>query len=97
MKKTENRKVKRRRITFEYENPDAQHVLLAGDFNGWDQAKHPMVNHGNGLWKKNVLLVPGTYEYKFIVDGRWKKDPVNKKSCLNRFGTKNSVLDVTPK
>ena len=95
MKKKGSRKVKRRRITFQYENPNAQKVLLVGDFNEWNEKKHPMLNDGGGRWKKNVLLVPGTYEYKFIVDGRWKKDPGNRAYCLNSFGTKNSVLKVT--
>ena len=97
MKTKERQKPKRRRITFHYENPGAQNVLLAGDFNGWDQKKHPMTNDGTGRWEKHVLLTPGTYEYKFIVDGQWKKDPVNKASCLNSFGTRNSVLKVDSK
>ncbi len=97
MKKKESQKIKRRKITFQYENPGAQQVLLVGDFNGWNEKKHPMITDGKGRWEKNVLLIPGTYEYKFIVDGQWKKDPANKEYCLNRFGTHNSVLKVTLK
>lgn len=90
-------KTKRRRITFHYENTAAQKVLLAGDFNGWDETKHPMVSDGEGRWKKNILLVPGTYEYKFLVDGHWKRDPANKDYCKNSFGSDNSVLQVHSK
>jgi 1,4-alpha-glucan branching enzyme len=97
MTKKSSPKIKRRRITFQYENPKATQVLLVGNFNGWDEKKHPMKNDGSGRWGKNVLLVPGIYEYKFIVDGQWKKDPANKVSCPNSFGTSNSVLKVDSK
>lgn len=86
--------IKRRRITFLYENRDAKNVLLVGSFNGWNEKKHPMQNKGAGRWEKIVLLVPGTYEYKFIVDGTWKRDPANNAYRLNSFGTKNSVIEV---
>ena len=86
--------IRRRRITFSYENSDAKNVLLVGSFNGWDEKKHPMQNKGAGRWEKIVLLVPGTYEYKFIVDGHWKKDPANEECRTNSFGTSNSVLRV---
>jgi 5'-AMP-activated protein kinase regulatory beta subunit len=65
-----------------------------GDFNNWNPKKHPMQNDGNGIWSKTVVLSPGKYEYKFFVDGKWKKDPQNVKTCLNCFGTQNSVLNL---
>jgi hypothetical protein len=94
-KKTQN--PKRRKITFQYENAGAQQVILVGDFNEWNVKKHPMISDGKGRWEKNILLIPGTYEYKFIVDGHWKRDPGNKEYCANSFGTSNSVLRVNPK
>ena len=97
MKKKEDRKIKRRRITFRYESRTARQVHLVGDFNGWNERKHPMVNDGDGLWKKNIVLAPGTYEYKFIVDGEWEKDPANQEVRFNTYGTSNSVLNVAPK
>jgi 5'-AMP-activated protein kinase regulatory beta subunit len=97
MAKQKGSKTKRRRITFQYENIGAKNVSLVGDFNDWDQKKHPMTNDGTGQWKKIILLIPGTYEYKFIVDGRWKKDPRNTETCLNSYGTRNSLLKVRPK
>jgi 5'-AMP-activated protein kinase regulatory beta subunit len=88
--------IRRRRIMFRYENRDAKNVLLVGSFNGWNEKKHPMQNKGDGRWEKIVLLVPGTYEYKFIVDGVWKRDPANNEYRLNSFGTQNSVVEVKP-
>jgi len=46
-----------------------------GDFNNWNPKKHPMQNNENGIWSKTLVLSPGKYEYKFFVDGMWKKDP----------------------
>ena len=48
----------------------------------------------DGLWKKIVMLPPGKYEYKFLVDGQWWHDPSNAYVCINCFGTQNNVLVV---
>ncbi|RLC11381.1 MAG: glycoside hydrolase [Deltaproteobacteria bacterium] len=86
--------IKRRRVTFSLEVPSAAEVILAGDFNNWNSKKHPMKNDGNGNWNKTVMLEPGKYEYKFLIDGNWKEDPGNQQTCSNHFGTLNSVLDL---
>ena len=85
---------KRRRITFSFEATAAGEVILMGDFNNWNPKKHSMKNDGSGNWNKTVVLSPGKYEYKFFVDGEWKKDPRNDQTCLNCFGTQNSVLNL---
>ena len=95
MKKRANiQKTKRRRVTFSYEAPHAAEVMLMGDFNNWNSKKHPMKNDGDGVWTKYVLLSPGDYEYKFLVDGDWKTDPHNDKKCVNCYGTYNNVISV---
>ena len=38
--------------------------------------------------------MPGTYEYKFCVDGQWQPDPENPNFMPNDLGTLNSVLVV---
>jgi hypothetical protein len=40
------------------------------------------------------MLFPGTYEYRFMVDGQWKNDPNNNQTRINRFGTKNNFIVV---
>jgi 1,4-alpha-glucan branching enzyme len=85
---------KRRRITFSFEATAAGEVILMGDFNNWNPKKHSMKNDGSGTWNKTVVLSLGKYEYKFCVDGEWKKDPRNDQTCLNCFGTQNSVLNL---
>jgi 1,4-alpha-glucan branching enzyme len=85
---------KRRRITFSFKETAADEVILMGDFNNWNPKKHPMKNDGSGTWSKTVVLSPGKYEYKFFVDGKWKKDPRNDQICSNCFGTQNSVFSL---
>lgn len=87
-------KIKRRKVTFSISLSDAEEVILMGDFNAWNPKKHPMKKDGNGVWNKAVILPPGTYEYKFLVDGQWKEDPQNEYTCLNCFGSYNSVVNL---
>jgi 1,4-alpha-glucan branching enzyme len=81
-------------VTFRIDAPDAQKVFLVGDFNGWDDTRHPMNKGREGSWSKAVMVVPGRYEYKFMVDGEWHRDPANPEVCENCFGTLNSVILV---
>jgi 5'-AMP-activated protein kinase regulatory beta subunit len=87
-------KIKRRKWTFSLEAAGAKEVLLMGDFNNWSLKKHPMQKDENGMWNKTVMLYPGNYEYKFMVDGQWREDPRNDHLCLNCFGTYNSVVNL---
>ena len=88
-------KIKRRRVTFSFETSDAKEVVLMGNFNHWNAKKHLMKSNGNGMWNKSVVIPPGRYEYKFLVDGQWEEDPQNDQTCLNGFGTYNNVFNLT--
>ena len=86
---------KLRRIDFVFHAPEARQVYLAGSFNGWSLKKHPMKKNTGTGWKKTVMLPPGSYEYKFWVDGHWVEDPQNDRRCTNSFGTVNNIVNVT--
>ena len=88
-------KDKRRKINFVYEAPDAKAVFLSGSFNDWSLKKHPMKNNGKGVWTRTLLLSPGSYEYKYFVDGQWREDPGNERRCSNCFGGMNNVVQVS--
>ncbi|MFC1811385.1 glycogen-binding domain-containing protein [Thermodesulfobacteriota bacterium] len=85
---------KRRRVTFTLEATEAKEVVLMGAFNKWNPKTHPMKNDGNGIWNKTVVLAPGQYEYKFLIDGNWREDPQNSQMCSNCFGSQNSILNL---
>lgn len=75
----------------------AETVFVCGDFNRWQPAGLPMIHHpGAGVWQKRLTLAPGRYEYKFIVDGKWRHDPRARENVPNHFGSLNSVMEVRP-
>ena len=83
-----------KKINFELNAPKVANVVLTGDFNAWCQDGVKMKKDKNGVWKIELELNPGRYEYKFIVDGKWWTDPANKKTAINSFGDTNSVIEV---
>ena len=70
----------------------SEKVLLAGDFNGWEPAR--MKKQQDGLFALDVRLPAGSYEYRFIVDGRWQTDLDHSQWKPNPFGSFNSVAIV---
>jgi len=84
----------RKKIGFSLHAPQAKEVLLMGDFNQWNGKKHNMKKEKTGAWEKTLMLTPGTYEYKYIVDGKWQEDPSNHQNRINSFGSYNNLLTV---
>jgi len=75
--------------------PKAQEVLLAGDFNNWQPERTVLDSkEQNGNWSVDLPLEPGTYRYRYVVDGRWQQDPYNDRTEVNPFGEFNSVVEV---
>lgn len=93
-KPVEEKKLVEKTVEFELEAPDAKSVYLVGSFNKWDINGTPMKKDESGLWKTNIKLAPGTYEYLFHVDGQWQNDPKGTELKENPFGTMNNVLVV---
>jgi 1,4-alpha-glucan branching enzyme len=81
-------------IEFSLVAPDAKEVVLVGDFNNWNGEGYRMKKSKDGICKKKVDLKPGRYEYRFIVDGNWWTDPKANETCLNSFGSQNSVINI---
>lgn len=84
-----------RKVTFILtKNPGCQ-VSVAGSFNDWEAMKNPMpYSATDGVYKCELLLPPGNYEYKLIIDGEWCTDLDNDNFSANDFGTLNSVINV---
>jgi len=80
--------------SFRYLAPTgAESVALTGNFNNWSPL--PMTDSdGDGWWEISLLLGLGTWEYRFLVDGKhWMRDPLNPE-----FGGahSNSILRIFP-
>ena len=74
--------------------PGARSVVVTGTFCGWATEGHSLKRDGSGAWKATLLLHPGRYEYRFLVDGAWEDDPTCTERVPNPFGTENCVLQV---
>jgi len=86
---------KAKKIAFQLSVANAKTVLLTGDFNAWNPTGIKMDKDKAGIWKTEVELGAGRYEYKFVVDGKWWTDPSNKHTAINSFGDVNSVIEVS--
>jgi hypothetical protein len=73
---------------------NADRVMVAGNFNVWNDKELEMERTGSG-WELPYVLAPGVYEYKFVVDGDWMTDPGNEVTT-GHGDYLNSVLVVEP-
>jgi len=85
---------KKQSVEFKYNNDKASSVVLVGDFNAWDPGKDKLKKGKDGYYRKILKLPAGTYEYKFLVDGRWENDPLNNRTHPNLHNTVNNVIEV---
>jgi hypothetical protein len=73
-------------------------VRIAGDFNGWvpdkDVRSRLHVAGRERIWTKLLTLPPGTYRYRYLVDGEWREDPANPEHAAAPLGGRHSVLVV---
>jgi enterochelin esterase-like enzyme len=80
------------KVHFVYRGPHAADVKLAGEFNDWSEHVDaiPMDRLAATDLFCHTLVVPGStrLEYKFIVDGEWKIDPL----CHNRIDNGNDRI-----
>jgi len=81
-------------VALEFEAPDARKVFVAGEFNQWNPDSDEMTKGDDGVFRITLELEPGTYEYKFVVDGTWVEDPGNPDSAPDPYGGANSILTV---
>ena len=82
-------------VTFTVHADKGKSVYLAGVFNEWSlTAKKMAYKAKSGIYAATIKLAPGTYEYKFVIDGTWCADPENVNAVANDQGTFNSVIEV---
>ncbi len=81
-------------VVFTCVAPDAKEVFIAGDFNNWTADKNSLMEKVDGVWRKKMVLDPGSFYYRFVVDGEWIDDPVNPNKRTNPFGQSDSLIEV---
>lgn len=90
-------------VEFVCDSPAAKDVYLAGTFNNWEPKEHRLSRNKRGEWRTTLILDPGRYEYKFVIDGKWMCSPHcgerGMQTCphcvQNAFGTMNRILIVS--
>ncbi|MCP5066453.1 MAG: AAA family ATPase [bacterium] len=87
-----------REVVVRFCDAGATDVRIAGDFNGWvpDKDVRSLVraDGADRVWTKILNLPPGTYHYRYVVDGKWREDPDNPHAVPGPVGGRNSVLVV---
>jgi 1,4-alpha-glucan branching enzyme len=83
-----------RQVNFGLSDANAVSVSVAGTFNNWNPHVSPLRSAGAGQWSLQMMLEPGRYEYRFLVDGKWKMDPAARQQVTDFCGGGNSVLLV---
>jgi esterase/lipase len=70
----------------------ARQVAVIGSFNSWCSV--PLARTAAGTWEKTLQLPPGEYEYAFLVDGVWRRDPGASRGEPRPNGDVPSILVV---
>lgn len=93
-----------RPVRFVFQDAEAGYVHIAGSFNEWLNAvtgrirqspQYELRQTAPGQWEITLNLLPGTYEYKFVVNGRyWHPDPNATQGTPDGHGGQNSVIVV---
>jgi 1,4-alpha-glucan branching enzyme len=71
-------------------------LYLVGDFNGWNEAPHPMLRNEDGTRALALELEPGReYQYRYrTADGVWHDDPAADAYVANPYGSDNSIVSM---
>lgn len=80
-------------VEFRLFRPNARRVLLAGDFNSWNGMA--MQREPSGHWTCMLDLPPGSYQFRYLIDGGWLTDCAAFGMQPGPYGW-NSVVYVAP-
>lgn len=79
-------------VSLEADFSGAAQVYVAGTFNEWNGTDIRLEKGEDGIFRTTFRVAPGTYQYKFVVDGEWVEDPANPETIDDGYGGVNSVL-----
>lgn len=80
-------------VAFSAKEGAYQKVQIKGEMNAWNPSANELVFE-NGEWSCELLLEPGTYQYKLVADGEEIEDPSNPDKVSNGLGGFNSLITV---
>jgi hypothetical protein len=82
------------RIELTYENYMNRDLKVAGEFNDWIPDEGIKTIQDDESVHKVFFAPAGEYQYRLVIDGKWRNDPTNPDQVLNQLGVHNSVLHV---
>ena len=82
---------------FTYYQKGLQSISVVGGFNDWDADSTAMTEVSPGVWTVSMRLLPGVYEYQFILNGKQRVTDPTMPQTSNDFGSPNSVVTVSRK
>lgn len=84
------------RVTFSLpaDHPQADSMVVVGDFNGWDPSANPLKRRSNGLYSTAITLEKGNrYAFRYRSEsGEWFNDAEADAYEHNDFGEQNCIL-----
>ena len=85
-------------VRFEFVDPEAGSVAVAGSFNQWSATTHPLSREpADGTWSIVVALPSGEHRFMYVVDDTlWLTPPVAEDYVDDGFGARNGVVVVRP-
>ena len=83
------------RVELIYPDYSGRDLKIAGEFNDWvpDQGVETILEETT--IRKIFFVEPGEYQYRLVIDGKWRNDPTNPEQILNSMGVHNSMLKVS--
>jgi thioredoxin-related protein len=82
------------KVTFFLYRPDAKEVAVAGEFSNWEPFTMFRNPDDEAMWGVRWDLEPGTYQYRFVIDGTWMPDPENYTPVFDPQGLPNSTFTI---
>jgi chromosome partitioning protein len=82
------------RVELMYPDFGGRDLKIAGEFNDWvpDQGIETILE--DGAIRKILYVEPGEYQYRLVIDGKWRNDPMNPDQIMNSMGVHTSMLKV---
>jgi hypothetical protein len=74
----------------------ADRIFVTGSFNEWDRTSLPMAQDRDGVWRATLELPAGqSFQFRYLIDGRWQTDYHADGFTDNQYGTHNSIVDLS--
>ncbi len=86
-------KSNKQKVTFTLQDEGYSSVKVKGEMNSWNP-NNTVLEKEDDVWKAEMLVSEGLYQYLFVIDGAEMMDPNNSEMVSNGMGGNNNLLVV---